>query len=308
MPRIFVGVTDNDWFDFLAARTDVDEVNFWQPSGQSQFRALQPGDLFLFKLKGERNAIAGGGWFVWSTLMPLSYAWSAFAEKNGAPSLDALRPKLVSLRTDAEIGQDDFQIGCILLARPFFFPESQWIEVPPSFSRNIVVGKTYDTSEPDGKRLWDAVHYQLAGRDLDSLLVDHTADRDPRLAWVQMRPGQGIFRSMVASAYRWRCAVTGERVLPVLEAAHIKPFGENGPNVVQNGLLLRADLHRLLDAGYVTLSPDYRLEVSRKVKGDYENGREYYSLQGHDVRQGLDELVWPDPEFVAWHREHKYLG
>lgn len=46
---IFVGVTDKDWFDFLSAQ-GPDEVNFWAPSGRTNFRALQPGELFLFKL------------------------------------------------------------------------------------------------------------------------------------------------------------------------------------------------------------------------------------------------------------------
>ena len=46
--RFFVGVTDYDWFRFLAARPEIDEVNFWQPSGGVEFKALRPGDLFLF--------------------------------------------------------------------------------------------------------------------------------------------------------------------------------------------------------------------------------------------------------------------
>lgn len=305
MPRIFVGVTDNQWFDFLAAQGDVDEVNFWQPGGQNQFRALNPGDLFLFKLKRPRNAIAGGGWFAWSTLMPLSYAWGAFGRKNGAPSLETLRTNLVRLRNDAGIGERDFQIGCIMLARPFFFIQDQWIDVPDTFAINIVQGKTYDSAEPDGQRLWDAAHLRLAGRDLDDLLVDRASDRpaDPRRAWVTMRPGQGIFRSMVASAYGWRCAVTGERVLPALEAAHIRPFGEAGPNVVQNGLLLRADIHRLLDERYVTVSPDCRFEVSSKVKEEYENGREYYALHGKRLSLPAHKVAWPDAEFLTWHNE-----
>ncbi|RJL07292.1 hypothetical protein D3P06_00695 [Paracoccus aestuarii] len=40
--KIYVGVTDLDWFEYLSTR-NPDEVNFWQPGGRSQFRALQPG-------------------------------------------------------------------------------------------------------------------------------------------------------------------------------------------------------------------------------------------------------------------------
>ena len=52
--EIYVGVTDNDWYRFLSQLPNVGEVNFWQPGGSSQFRALQPGELFLFKLQAGR--------------------------------------------------------------------------------------------------------------------------------------------------------------------------------------------------------------------------------------------------------------
>src|SRR3546814_10729120 len=58
--KIFVGVTHRPWFNFLEGIAP-DEANFWQPSGSGEFKALQPGDLFLFKLKGKDAAIAGGG-------------------------------------------------------------------------------------------------------------------------------------------------------------------------------------------------------------------------------------------------------
>lgn len=306
--RIFVGVTDNGWFDFLSSRQDVDEVNFWQPGGNTQFRALQPGELFLFKLKSPRNAIAGGGYFAWSTMMPLGFAWSMFKEKNGASSLDVLRRGLTRLRNNGGIGERDFQIGCILLAHPFFLPPERWIPVPDSFSLNIVVGKGYELTEPDGKRLWDAVNDRLAGQQLDRILVDRAreGEPDPRRAWVEMRLGQATFRSMVASAYDWRCAITGERVLPVLEAAHIKPYAEEGPNVVQNGLLLRADIHRLMDDGYATVTDDLHFDISRHVRDDFENGREYYALHGKELRKPSQRILWPAREYVEWHNQHAF--
>jgi hypothetical protein len=61
--RFFVGITDREWFDFLSRLNGVDEVNFWQPSGQQQFRALQIGEPFLFKLHSPDDYIVGGGFF-----------------------------------------------------------------------------------------------------------------------------------------------------------------------------------------------------------------------------------------------------
>jgi putative restriction endonuclease len=68
--------------------------------------------------------------------------------------------------------------------------------------------------------------------------------------------------------------VTGEKTLPILDAAHIRPFGEGGEHEITNGLLLRTDIHRLFDLGYVTVSNDRRFEVGRRLKEDFENGRD----------------------------------
>ena len=82
--RAYVGVTDRDWFEFLRARPALDEVNFWQPSAQRPFGAIQPGELFLFKLKYPVHKIVGGGMLAWSGTFPYPYVWELFGEKNGA--------------------------------------------------------------------------------------------------------------------------------------------------------------------------------------------------------------------------------
>ena len=59
--QAYVGITDYEWYQLLASRPQLDEVNFWQPGGSRGFRALQPGELFLFKLHAPRHSIVGGG-------------------------------------------------------------------------------------------------------------------------------------------------------------------------------------------------------------------------------------------------------
>lgn len=73
---------------------------------------------------------------------------------------------------------------------------------------------------------------------------------------------------------RRRCAATGERTLPVLEAAHVRPYAEGGRHELSNGILLRSDLHTLFDSGYLTITPNYHIEVSRRIRDEFENGRE----------------------------------
>src|SRR3954451_14576812 len=268
--KLVVAVTDRGWFDHLRRRPDLAEVNFWAPSDVS-FRALQPGELFLFKLRAPVDRIVGGGVFAYATTLPCSLAWETFGEANGAASLPAVRQRIAGLRSDRAVSREDFAIGCRILTQPFFLPEEAWLPVP-GWARNIVSFKTYTTDDADGLRLWEAVQGALRG--------DATDHRYGEPVLVTPRLGQGAFRVLVTDAYRRRCAVTGERTLPALDAAHIRPFSDGGGHDVSNGILMRRDIHSLFDLGYVTISPDMTFEVSKKIREEYENGRHYYALHG----------------------------
>ena len=122
------------------------------------------------------------------------------------------------------------------------------------------------------------------------------------------RLGQGIFRVQVLDAYDRACAVTGEHSLPVLEAAHIRPYGVGGDHEVRNGMSLRSDLHRLFDRGYVTVDEDHRLVVGRRLKDDFDNGRSYYGLHGQELALPGQPSLRPAPRELAWHRENVFLG
>ena len=126
------------------------------------------------------------------------------------------------------------------------------------------------------------------------------------LTLLRRRLGQGIFRLAVTDAYSRACAVTSEHSLPALEAAHIQPFGEGGVHEVSNGLLLRSDIHRLFDRGYVGVTPDHRFAVSKRLKDDFANGRSYYPLDGREIK--LPERVEerPGPEWLEWHMEERF--
>jgi putative restriction endonuclease len=106
---------------------------------------------------------------------------------------------------------------------------------------------------------------------------------------------------LVTDLYHRRCAITGERTLPALEAAHIRPYAEGGRHEASNGLLLRRDIHSLFDDGYVTVTPDLRFEVSRRIREEFENGRHYYALQGQEIAAPSTLAHRPDPEALRWH-------
>jgi putative restriction endonuclease len=102
--------------------------------------------------------------------------------------------------------------------------------------------------------------------------------------------------------------VTGEKALPVLEAAHIKPVAAGGVHRVDNGLLLRSDVHTLFDRGYVTVTADRRFLVSGRLRTDYDNGEHYYQLHGSRVWLPESEEERPGRELLEWHAETQFLG
>ncbi len=300
--QIYVGITDYNWFQYLKERNS-DEVNFWKP-GSQPFKALQENDLFLFKLHAPQNYIVGGGYFVKYSLLPTYLAWDAFGEKNGTASLQDLNAAIERYRSRNNIIMQNPQIGCIILTDVFYFDEQDWIPAPENFSKSIVQGKRYYTENADGLRLFQQVQERL------QLVVDFSS-QGARYSesMTKHRLGQGAFRVVVTDAYQRRCAITGEKTLPVLEAAHIKPYAADGPHSVNNGLLLKSDFHTLFDGGYITIDQDYRIDVSRRLHEDYGNGKDYYRYHGQKLLILPEKTIeLPSREFLQWHNENVFLA
>jgi putative restriction endonuclease len=102
--------------------------------------------------------------------------------------------------------------------------------------------------------------------------------------------------------------VTGERALPVLEAAHIRPVGQEGRHRTSNGLLLRSDIHTLFDRGYVTVTPERRFRVSSRLKKDFDNGEEYRKFADRGLWVPSSTEDRPDPKLLEWHGDEVFLG
>jgi putative restriction endonuclease len=310
----YVAATDPDWFHFLAAVPGVDEVNFWYPKPWGgRFGVLSDGQPLLFKLKSPYNAIAGGGFFKHYTELPLSRAWEAFGIKNGAASHNDVWRGITRLRRETPRPWDDPVIGCVMLAEPFFWPEELWIRELPGWQKNIQRGRGYDLREPAGKRIWELVTERLRtipvsrGAGQENATPDSWGGyADPVLQ--PRRLGQGTFEALVTDVYRRRCAVTSERALPALDAAHIRPFNQVQEHRVSNGILLRSDVHRLFDAGYVTITPDYHVEASERMKDDFDDGDNYLKLRGTKVWVPDSPDLRPDQAALRWHNETVFRG
>lgn len=113
------------------------------------------------------------------------------------------------------------------------------------------------------------------------------------------------FRKNVLRAYGERCAITGLRLIngggrAEVEAAHIRPVAQDGPDIVSNGIALSGTVHWMFDRGLVGLSEDLTVMVSRQ-SNDVEAVKSMINTSGR--------LLVPDrpankprSEFVEWHR------
>lgn len=115
------------------------------------------------------------------------------------------------------------------------------------------------------------------------------------------------FRQVVLRAYEQRCAISGLKFLngggrAEVDAAHIRPVKENGPDIVQNGIALSGTAHWMFDRGLISLSDDFEILISRQVN-DLEGVKAFVNKS----RQAIvpeSSAERPHPRFLNWHREN----
>lgn len=314
--KAYVGVTDRAWAEFLAQRPYLDEINFWRPSSNQVFKRIRLGDLFLFKTRYPHNRIVGGAVFSGFAQAPLSEAWAAFGEGNGRSSLEELREALNRYRVKEgnpaiRVGEDP-KIGCVMLRDPVFF-DGETFAPPSDFASNLVQGKGYDdVTDPAHAAYFTPIADRVLRGGGDTLLEEapddsatwthHGPTRGP-FRPVRQRLGQEAFKLALLDAYQGRCAVTGRDVQPTLEAAHIHPVADGGLHRLDNGLLLRADVHKLFDAGYLTITPKLTVQVSPSLHEHSPDAEEYTSLTGTTIALPPKRADHPHRDALAWHAE-----
>jgi putative restriction endonuclease len=306
-----IAVTNYEWYNFLRQRESWDEVNFWTPSAHFAFRAPEFSP-FLFKLKAPHKAIRGFGYFARYSALPEWLAWECFGQANGCDSFEEMHARLEKIRQGFRYAQGEGiqQIGCIIVVNVTFFEPRDWIVQPRDWPPRNLRPMPYDLNVGEGARAW--AECLARARAHGTVREAEGGDQDSSARYgspvlVRPRLGQGAFRVSVTDAYNRACTVTQEHSLPALEAAHIRPFAKEGPHEVRNGLLLRADVHRLFEQGYLTVTRDYRLEVSDRLRHDYHNGRSYYPLKGNRISLPQSDDDRPASEFLAWHNENVFL-
>jgi len=298
--RLFVALTDRDWLEALVGRHELDEVCFWQAAFPRPLRSLRSGELVLFMGHAPERVIAGGGFLVHGTSLPVSVLWSFFGSKAGGADRAQLTRRVARARSG--LGAGDPEVGSMVLQTFFLFDPSDRVAAPADFHPNVSRGKFYDLDGGTGERLWRAVRERLdadlpQGERLQQGLFDDP-QRLPR------RIGVGGFRTLVLDAYGRRCAITGLSLLPALAVAPIRPLAAGGLPRVDNGLLLRADLAQLFEVGDLTIDEAGAVRLSERARGEPDLAR----LEGAALRFPRRRELRPRDEALAWHRRERSVN
>lgn len=270
---------------------------------------LQRGEPFFFKTKwNDGNRLVGGGYFEGFVRLTISEAWDFFGEGNGVRSLDEMRARISQYRREPIQPDEDPVVGCVMLNDVRIVPDDMQLNAPTDFGKSVVKGKSYVLDSDQRNPVVDMFVRNLAyTADAATLerqevrAVDGPVFGEPRL--VRPRLGQGGFKTLVREAYDKKCAITGHKIVPTLQAAHIVPVSKNGENRIDNGILLRSDVHTMFDQGYLGVAPDLTLHVSPRLRSEFGNGDEFYSRQGHVIVTPREPVDRPNREFLEWHMD-----
>lgn len=144
------------------------------------------------------------------------------------------------------------------------------------------------------------VNAKYAQENKDFNINDIEDGREKVARQINLRKGQKKFRENLIDAYEGTCAVTGSKTLAVLEAAHIIPYRGKDTNVVENGILLRSDIHTLFDLGLLTITPrSYEIKFSQDI-----SGTEYKQFKR--LILPLKKSDYPNEKALIWHNKNEF--
>lgn len=227
--------------------------------------------------------ICGYGIYQGIEKMTIKEAWKKFGPNNGCDSYASFKDKLGVYNKSIE---DDKTIGAICLSDVVFFDDNNFIDldlINVEWHNCIVKFKRYYNEDPiiSCHQINNTENFRLIPK----------APKKKKHSETTQREGQSEFRQKVASAYCHKCCITGESCADLLEAAHIQGYISKESNHIQNGLLLRVDLHKMFDSGLLAIEENYRVIVSKIVTSEY-----YQSFNGKPISLPCDKYNHPSTD------------
>lgn len=258
-----ISPTDKDWFNYLKNSGLNSYVNFWTPTPWN-IKQLQKGNRLYFMLKSPIRKIGGFGEFVEYKNLTAADAWIEFGFRNGRASRQEFINQIQKYidKNSAKFGKRNinistYKIGCVILNNCQFWESDKFITANNQniyFASQIVKIKYLKQYDPFLQAQNDQNNFSLVNEPRNDRHVESNG-----------REGQGEFKGKILRAYNNRCCISGETTPELLEAAHIQEYKNKKSNHVQNGLLLRVDLHRLYDNGLLFIDSNYKIHISKLI-------------------------------------------
>ncbi|MGA6840594.1 HNH endonuclease [Priestia megaterium] len=298
-----IAPTDINWFNFFYTKSPPSLVNFWTPTPWN-VRQLKERDHLLFLLKSPYRKIAGYGTFKYYENLTANDAWSKYGIGNGCSNLNELVQRATGYARIHSTKPNTYEntnpvIGCIVLENPIFLDEGDFVkpeDVGLSFAPQVVKLKYFNTT------LDQVIGVTMLQNNDPFQLVDSKAGSKKKVT-VKERKGQSSFRKNVLLAYNNTCAVSGEDCSEILEAAHIQPYVNEESNHIQNGICLRSDLHKLFDAGLLSIDANNKVVLSEHLFSNY-----YRSFNGKNIALPLNPKERPSKEAFNFHFSSIFRG
>ena len=102
MVSLYIGITDYDWFRFPSALPGTEEVNFWQPGGRTNFRALRPGELFLISCMRLETSLSVAVFLRVPTSCQLRWHGTRSAQVTEPPRCPEMRARIARYRNQTD--------------------------------------------------------------------------------------------------------------------------------------------------------------------------------------------------------------
>lgn len=165
---------------------------------------------------------------------------------------------------------------------------------------------------------WDDLSYlsealiaKLRGTNIEENFSQPMSLGSDKLTVVKRRVNQEFFRTVVLNSYNNRCCVTGIAVPELLVASHIMPWKDSSETErtnPRNGLCLNSLHDKAFDKGFITITTDYRILVSNKIKSCITNKilKEYF-IDLNNTKISLPDKFLPDKLFLEYHNDLVFL-
>ncbi len=255
-----ISPTDNYWFQFLKESGFNSYVNFWTPTPWN-IKKLKPRSRWYFLLKSPIRQIGGFGEFVEYKNLSANQAWKEYGKRNGSLGKNQF---IESIKTYIDKNSEKFggkpidvntyEIGCVILKNCQFYDEGNYLRPENyqiEFATQVVKYKYFNQYDPFTNLSTDFDNFNLVNE-----------PREEYKKEINQRKGQSKFKGAILKAYNNKCCISGETCQELLEAAHIQEYLNELSNHIQNGILLRVDLHRLFDNGLLFIDSNYTIHIS----------------------------------------------